>query len=87
MLDDGASKEDTALYCLEYIYASIKAMTEFASEKYGKLPVVYAGGVMSDKIIRLKLEKAFESYFAEPDFSCDNAAGTAIFAAIMEKYI
>lgn len=87
MLDEGFSKEDTALYCLEYIYVSIKAMTEFALEKYGKLPVVYAGGVMSDKIIRSKLEKDFESYFAEPDFSCDNAAGTAIFAAIMENYI
>lgn len=87
MLEDGSAKEDIALYCLEYIHSSIKAMTECALSKYGELPVVYAGGVMSNKIIRSRLEKSFDSYFAEPDYSCDNAAGTAIFAAIREKYI
>ena len=62
-------------------------MTEYAILNYGELPVVYAGGVMSNKIIRSKLEKDFEAYFAEPDFSCDNAAGTAVFSAIRENFI
>lgn len=87
MLDDGEAREDIALYCLEFIYSTIRGMTEYALEKYGALPVVYAGGVMSDKLIRRRLEKDFDSFFAEPDFSCDNASGPAIFAAIGEKNI
>ena len=82
MLDDGVSSEDTAMFCLQYIYSAIRGMTLYALEKHGDLPVVFAGGVMSNKIIRKQLESEFSAYFAEPEFSCDNAAGTAIFAAL-----
>lgn len=87
MFDNGESKEDTAKFCLEYIYSAIKNMTIYAQKEFGETPVVFAGGVMSNTIIRKKLENDFEAYFAEPDFSCDNAAGTAIYAAIKEKFI
>lgn len=82
MLAEGVLPEDTAMYCLQYIYSAIRGMTLYALEKHGKLPIVFAGGVMSDKIIRKQLESEFDAYFAEPEFSCDNAAGTAIFAAL-----
>ena len=59
-------------------------MTEEALKIHNKLPVLYAGGVMSDRIIRDKLEKNFDSYFAEPEYSCDNASGVALYAKIME---
>lgn len=87
MLDDGESPEDTAMYCLQYICAAIGKMTRCAIEAYGKLPVIFAGGVMSDKIIRDRLESEFDSYFAAPEFSCDNAAGTAVFAALKGNFI
>lgn len=82
MLAEGVPPEDTAMYCLQYIYSAIRGMTLYALERHGKLPIVFAGGVMSDKIIRKQLESEFGAYFAEPEFSCDNAAGTAIFAAL-----
>lgn len=82
MLADGVSPEDTAMFCLQYIYSAIRGMTLYALGKYGSVPVVFAGGVMSNKIIRKQLESEFGAYFAEPEFSCDNAAGTAIFAAL-----
>lgn len=82
MLSDGELPEDTAMFCLQYIYSSIRGMTLVALEKYGSLPVIFAGGVMSNKIIRKRLESEFGAYFAEPEFSCDNGAGTAIFAAL-----
>lgn len=82
MLDEGEKYEDIAMYCLQYIYSAIIGMTEYALEKYGNLPVLFAGGVMSNKIIRRQLENKFDSYFAEPAFSCDNAAGTAVYAAL-----
>ena len=85
MIDDGVECEDIALFCLQYIYSSISGMTEYALDKYGNLPVLFAGGVMSNKIIRRQLENRFDSYFAEPAFSCDNAAGTAVYAALKGK--
>lgn len=87
MLDSGESPEDTAMYCLQYIYSAVRDMTAYALEKCGRLPIVFAGGVMSDKIIRKQLEADFGGYFAEPEFSCDNAAGTAIFAAVKGRMI
>ena len=85
MIDDGEKNEDVALFCLQYVYSSISGMTEYALEKYGNLPVLFAGGVMSNKIIRKQLENKFDCYFAEPAFSCDNAAGTAVYAALKGK--
>lgn len=85
MYDDGVSKEDISKYCLEFIGETIKCMTEKAIENYGSLPIVYAGGVMSDRYIRSMLENCFDAYFAEPEFSCDNAAGVAVIAAEKHK--
>ena len=77
MLDDGNSREDVAMFLLTYIADVVIAMTKDAFDKYGVLPVVYAGGVMSDKIIKDRIQSEIKSYFAEPAFSCDNAAGIA----------
>ena len=85
MLDDGETKEDIANYCLSFVYSTIYEMTKFALDRCGNIPIVYAGGVMSDKLIRDKLLQKFDAFFAEPDFSCDNAVGTAVFAAIKEN--
>ncbi len=84
MLDDGILHEDVARYCLEFIGETIKCMTQKAIENFGDLPIVYAGGVMSNKHIKKMIEDCFDSYFAKPEFSCDNAVGVAIVAS--EKY-
>ena len=85
MLDDGESAEKTARFCIEYICASLDAMTEALIEKYGNLPIVFSGGVMSNSIISKKLSDKYGAFFAKPEFSCDNAVGTAVLTAIMEK--
>ncbi len=82
MLSDGESKEDTAKFLLSYIADAVSEMTSFALEKNGNIPVVFAGGVMSNTIIRKKVESRFNAFFAEPDFSCDNAAGVAYLAGL-----
>lgn len=78
MLEDNETTEDTAKFLLSYIVDTVSTMTEFALEKYGDLPIVYAGGVMSNKFIKNRIIEKFDAYFAEPEFSCDNAAGVAI---------
>lgn len=81
MLDKGEAPGNIAAYCLDFIAGTIIAMTAYAMEKHGRLPLVYAGGVMSDKLIRDRIISRYkDAAFAQPQFSCDNAAGTAIFA-------
>ncbi len=86
MLDEKESPEDIAGYCLSYIKETLSAMLNSAFEKYGKKPVCFAGGVMSDSIIRKELSEIYDSaVFADPVYSCDNAAGTALFAKIRQE--
>ncbi len=85
MLDKGHRYEDIALYCLSYIYSAIDDTVSELLNKYGNLPVVFSGGVMSNTIIRNKLEEKYRSYFAEPVFSADNACGIAILSSICYK--
>lgn len=85
MISDGFKTEDTALFCIEYISAALQKMTDLLIQKYGKLPLVYAGGVMSNSIISRKFKDKYGAYFASPEFSSDNAVGIAIMSYLKEK--
>lgn len=87
MLSDGEAKEDVSLFCLEYIYRSLRQVVKNALEIYGEMPIFFVGGVMCNAIIRQKLEKEFRCFFADPEFSSDNAVGTAVFAAVKKGLI
>lgn len=80
MLESGESKQNIARYCIEYILATLDEMTSRLLNEYGTMPVVFAGGVMSNSIISKRLSEKYGAYFAKPEFSCDNAAGVAISA-------
>lgn len=80
MLLQGESYSDIALFCLEYIYQSVRGMTIHALDTFGDMPILYVGGVMSDSIIKRKISTEFKSYFAEPKLSCDNAVGVSFYA-------
>lgn len=85
MLSDGEKKEDIARFCIEYIVSSVEAMTEKLLEKYGNIPVVYAGGVTSNSILKQRLSQKFAGLFAPAEFSCDNAVGIALAAYLKDK--
>ena len=77
-----------AAYTLRFIGDTLKKMTLWLREKHGDLPVLFSGGVMSNRIIANELTAALGNvYFAEPAFSADNAAGTALLcrARALEK--
>ena len=78
---DGESPEYIARVCLEHIISAVTAMTQGIFEKYGEMPVLFAGGVSSNVIMRAEMERRFGAHFAQPAFSCDNAAGIAILAS------
>ena len=81
MYSGGEKPEDICRFCIDYIMTAIYKMALFAREKYGDLPIVFSGGVMSNSIIKKKLTDELGAFFAAPEFSCDNAAGIAILAS------
>ncbi len=85
MIDSGEKSEDVAKYCITYIERALEEMTKTLLEKYGDLPLVYAGGVMSNSIISRDFKEKFSGRFAKPEFSSDNAAGIAILTSIREN--
>ncbi len=82
MLEAGEAKEDVARFCIEYISASLEEMTRRLCQKYGNLPLVYSGGVMSNSIISARFKEKYNAVFAAPEFSSDNAAGVAIIGCL-----
>ncbi len=82
-LAKGASPAEVSAFVLRHILAVLERLTENALSLYPERPVIYAGGVMSNRQIRSALTKRFGGYFAEPSFSCDNAAGIARLTELM----
>lgn len=73
-------KNAVAAFVFDFICRTLIKMCECAIERYGDMPVLFAGGVMSNMLMRKTLSERFDAYFAEPRFSADNAAGIALLA-------
>ena len=66
-----------AAFVLDTIADALESLGKQYCEKYGDMPIVFAGGVMSNKRIKRRLETSFNAVFAEPEYSRDNAVGIA----------
>ena len=62
-------------------------MTQGLLKEYGSLPLVFAGGVMSNSLIRESLTGKYGALFAAPEYSADNAAGIAVLAAVKGGFL
>ena len=82
MLAAGESQADVARYTLDYILAVVDQITRNALAQFGPLPLIYAGGVMSNRYIAGEIRRRYGGFFAEPEFSSDNAAGIAVLTAM-----
>jgi len=80
MIDDGLSRGEIAAFTFKTVLRTLERLAENAIEEFGDIPIVFAGGVMSNRRIRHELSKKFNAFFAESEYSCDNAAGTALLA-------
>ncbi len=83
MIRAGVPSEKIAAYVLKSICRTLEKLTENAFAEFGKQPVLYAGGVMSNRLIKEVLQKRYQGHFAPPEFSADNAAGVALLAEQM----
>lgn len=78
MLKNGEKPEDIARFAILFAAKNILAMSVSAREAYPDLPIVYAGGVMRNAIIKDILAKSLPNVcFADTELSSDNAVGTA----------
>lgn len=80
MLGQGREPAEIARTCIEAIGAALDKMCETLLAQAGPLPVLFAGGVCSNSILREKLGGKYGAWFAAPEFSSDNGAGVAILA-------
>lgn len=78
MINSGVAKEEVCAYVFEFIAKTLKKLALNAREKHGDLPIIWAGGVMSNSIIKSRLTELGNVYFTEPQYSADNAAGVAL---------
>lgn len=85
LLQQGADKPLVAHTCIEYISQTLDGMTGRILEHYGEMPILYAGGVMSNSLLQRFLLRRSDTHFAPPVFSSDNAAGVAVFAALKSE--
>lgn len=76
----GAEGAAVARFALETVANAVIKATDQALTQY-PYPVLCAGGVMASEVIRLRLQKFDDIYFAEPVLSGDNAVGAAVLAA------
>lgn len=65
-------------YVMEFTAKTLERMTGGVDARFLQIPIVYAGGVMSNRAIQSRLAARPNTYFAEPAFSADNAAGIAL---------
>ena len=77
LYDDTKDKALCAAFVLDTLADALQRLASQYLDKYGEMPIVFAGGVMSNERIRARIEASFLSAFAEPELSRDNAVGIA----------
>jgi len=75
LADSGTPPKDIARFVMETIASVLLRARTQAQQRWPGLPLLCSGGVASNRLIRRRLEGAV---FAQPQFSTDNAMGTAI---------
>lgn len=80
------NKPLVSAFVLDFISKTIEKLTCNLRDKFPRVQIVYAGGVMSNCIIKKNLRDKFDNiYFATPEFSTDNASGIALLTRM--KYL
>ncbi len=74
------NREMTAAFVFDFLCRTLSEMCRQLLQKHGNMPVLFSGGVMSNKIMRDELRAACScgAYFSAPEYSADNAAGVAL---------
>ena len=83
LFQTGATRAETAAFALSCIAGAVETATEQALSRYGDLPVVFTGGVASNRMLRRTME-SMGGVFGSPACSTDNAQGIAVLTYFAE---
>lgn len=78
-------KNFVSAFVLNFVARTLIALTEQIREKHPAAPILYAGGVMSNQYLQNMLSSFDNTYFAAPEFSCDNAVGISLLTKRINK--
>lgn len=78
LAEQGERPENIAAFSLRCVAYAVERATRQAMEKYPGLPVLCSGGVASNGLLRQVMSQRCGAVFAPPQYSTDNAMGTAI---------
>ena len=78
MFEETHDVRAVSAFTLSFIADTLCEMTRHLDRIDPTLPIVYAGGVMSNRYLQERLSLRKDTFFAEPAFSADNAAGIAL---------
>ena len=88
LLERGEQPAAIACFCLDSIAKTLARMCKALREQYGELPMLFAGGVMSNQRIKHSITAQFPGVqFALPEFACDNACGVALLGAYFARLV
>lgn len=79
--EKGFSPQEIVRYTFEVAVSGISEMIRRLPPDYADLPLLFIGGVSSNRYLRRVFAEDGRFLFAEPAFSCDNALGLAALAA------
>ncbi len=85
LFEETHDKALVSAFVFDFISVTLDKISENVRKEYPELPIAYAGGVMSNSIIKNVLSHRKDVYFASPDFSSDNASGIAYLTYIKRK--
>ncbi len=78
LYESNGDAAEVAAFVFDFIRDTLIEICRQTAEKYGRVPVLFGGGVMSNRYMRDRISSELEAYFSEPQFSADNAAGIAL---------
>ena len=78
LVQRGEEPAEIAWFAQETVCRVVQACTKAAMEEYPGLPVLCSGGVASNGRLKELLRQNCGALFAQPQFSTDNAMGTAV---------
>ena len=73
-------KAAVSAFVFDHVGKSLIALTESYFAEYGECDLLFAGGVMSNAIIKKMISDKYNASFATPMLSADNAVGVAYLA-------
>lgn len=78
LVSEGEKPANVARFALDTVIDVVLRATQEAQRRWPGLPVLCSGGVASNSQLRSAMERSCGAVFAQPQYSTDNAMGTAI---------